>query len=40
MWSRVKQSIGMVEQILENTYLQELTSIRLRQEITEQHGRW
>ena len=40
MWTRVKQYIGMVGQILENKYLQALTSIKSRQETTQKHARW
>ena len=40
MWNRVRLSIGMVGLKMENKYLQELTSIRLRQEIIQKHGRY
>jgi len=40
MWSRVKQYIGMVGLKMESKYLQELTSIKSRQEIIQKHVRW
>ena len=40
MWNLVKQYIGMVELKMESKYLQELTSIRLMQEIIQTPERW
>ena len=40
MLSLVKQSIGMVGLILESKYLQELTSIRLKQETIQTPEKW
>ena len=40
MLSQVKQSIGMVGLKMEDTYLQALTSIKLRWEIIQKHEGW
>ena len=40
MWNLTGQSIGMVKLILENTYLQALTFIKLKLEIIQILERW